>query len=198
MRKLASLRTAWLVAALIAGVLLVDGGYRLSTYVDPQVAYYDLGIKAYQAGDMAKAVRYFDMSIASYKAAQRDTWMHRFINPRPSLELAAMANFQKGKALLQAKQAEQAVEAFKESLRLNPGDLRGGLSADQALRLHEEAMVVKYDLELLFKSRPDLAAGQGKGQGQGQQGQGQGQQQGKQAPGQNPGSLPGKGRPDDI
>lgn len=104
-----------------------------------------------------------------------------------------MAYFHKGKAHLQNRQAEQCVEAFKESLRLNPGNLYlDQLSPEELSVLKEEALVVKYDLEMLFKSRPDQAQQQGKGKGKGK---GNGNQQ---APGNEPGSQPGKGNRDDI
>ena len=103
-------------------------------------------------------------------------------------------HFNKGKALLQTRQGPQAVEAFKESLRLNPGNIYEGLSSQEIEQLKEEALVVKYDLELLFKSRPQLAQQQGRGQGK-QKGNQKGNQQ---VPGNEPGSQPGKGNRDDI
>ncbi len=205
MRFFAQHRKAWLTAFLLSGLLLVYSGNRLANWVSPQTAYYNAGLQAYQNGDMLKAVQYFDRSIASYKAENNAGWLHRFIYPRPSLEYAAMANFHKGKALLQAKQGEQAVAALKESLRINPGDvyddngqlteLYSPFSAAERHRLREEAMQVQYDLEMLFKSRPDLAQQEGKGKdGKGKPGK----QGAKPAPGQEPGTQPGKGRPDDI
>ena len=185
-------RNLWLIAAVIAGALLLGGGYKLASFKNGQVDYYNQGLKAYENGDMPTAIKLFDQSIASYRRELSAGWTHRFIYPKPSRELAAMASFQKAKALLQNRQAEQAVEAFKDSLKLNPGDEIEGLDPEDALRMREEALVVKYDLELLFKSRPDLAQGQGKGKGKGQ---GQGN---KQAPGNEPGSQPGKGNRDDI
>lgn len=189
-------RTAWLIGAVVAGVMLLYSGYRLSNWASPQVAYFNAGLAAYEAGDMPKAVQFFDRSLSAYKAEQNASWMHRFIYPRPSLEYAAMASFHRGKALLQAKQAELGVEAFKESIRLFDNALQDErLSALEAKRLQAKELVVQYDLEMLFKSRPDLAQGEGKGKN----GKGKGDKQGtKQAPGQDPGSQPGKGRPDDI
>lgn len=198
MRFFAQRRTTWLVAALIAGVLLCWGGYKLATWQAPQVAYYNLALQAYQAGDMPKAIQFFDRSIAAYKREQNATWLHRFIYPRPSKDYAAKAYFHKAKAHLQNRQAELAVAAFEDSLRLNPGDQLKGLLGDEALQLREDALVVKYDFELLLTARKDLAEGQGKGKGKGNRpGQGQGEGEGEQ-PGQQPGSKPGKGRPDDI
>jgi len=189
----AARRTMWLVVALLAGALLLGGGYQLLTWKSPQVANYNLGIKAYENGDMPQAIQFFDKSIAAYRESTRASWTHRFIYPQPDKELAAMAYFQKGKAHLQNRQAELCVESFKESLRLNPGNLYlDQLSPQELSLLKEEALVVKYDLEMLFKSRPDQAQQQGKGKGKGK---GNGNQQ---APGNEPGSQPGKGNRDDI
>ncbi|HEY9868163.1 MAG TPA: tetratricopeptide repeat protein [Candidatus Obscuribacterales bacterium] len=188
----AARRKMWLVVAALVGALLLAGGYHLLAWKSPQVDYYNLGIKAYENGDMPQAIQYFDKSIAAYRESTRASWVHRFIYPQPDKELAAMAYFQKGKAHLQNRQAELCVESFKESLRLNPGNLYLDLSPEELQRLNEEALVVKYDLEMLFKSRPDQAAQQGKGKGKGK---GQGN---KQVPGNEPGSQPGKGNRDDI
>ncbi len=214
--KFANKRTLCLLAAMLIGLACLAGGLRLLITMTGQVGYYNLGLKAYTSGDMPHAVQFFDKSLAAYRAQQHARWLERFIYPQPSDELAAQADFQKAKALLQMQKAEQAVDAFKESLKLNPGNRCGNIEDDvvftktgpvyvnpasgcanlrDAQRLHEEAMVVKYDLEMLFKSRPDLAQQQGKGQGQGQ-GNKQGQPQ--QDPGQNPANQAGKGNRDDI
>lgn len=185
----------WLIAAALAGALFLAGGYHLLTWSSGQVEFYNLGLKAYENGDMPTAIQAFDRSIAIYKQEKRASWFHRFIYPQPDDELAALAYFHKGKAHLMNRQGELAVESFKESLRLNPGDRIEGLAADDAERLREEALVVKYDLEMLFKSRPDLAQQQGKGKGKGKPGDGKGN---KPDPGNDPGSQPGKGNRDDI
>jgi len=185
-------RKRWLFAALVAGAALLVGGYRLATFTSGQAELYNLGLKAYETGDMPKAIQLFDQSIAAYKHEQNASWLHRFIYPQPSQELAALACFQKAKAQLQNNQAELAVESFKDSLKLNPGDRYEGLAPEEAERLHEEAMVVKYDLEMLFKSRPDLAQQQGKGNGKGKG------DSNKPDPGNDPGTQPGKGNRDDI
>jgi tetratricopeptide (TPR) repeat protein len=188
----ARLRNTWMAVALVVGALLLAGGYHLLTYTNGQAEYYNLGLKAYENGDMPKAIQLFDKSIDSYKRETRASWTHRFVYPRPSKELAAMAYFQKAKAHLQNRQGELAVQSFKDSLKLNPGNLFEGSSPAETIRLSEESKVVKYDLEMLFKNRPDLAQQEGKGKGKGK---GQGN---KQAPGQQPGDQPGKGNRDDI
>lgn len=187
-------RNLWLLALLVAGCLMLGYGYQLATWQNLQYDYYNVGLQAYEQGDIKTAVEMFDRSMNQYKRESKAGWLHRFIYPAPSRELAAQAAFHKAKALLRARQAEPAVEAFKESLRLNPGNGYSGMSLSDAQRMEAEAMVVKYDLELLFKNQPQLAQGQGKGKGNkpGQPGDG------KPVPGDDPGSKPGKGNKDDI
>jgi hypothetical protein len=95
--------------------------------------------------------------------------------------------------LIRAQQIPAAVDAFKESLMINPGNGYTGMSVDDANRMQAEAYTVKYDLELLFKNNPDQAQKQGKGKPKDGDGQG-----GKPVPGNDPGSQPGKGNRDDI
>ena len=62
-------------------------------------------------------------------------------------------------------------------------------------RLTDQSLIVKYDLELLFKNNKQLAQGEGKGEGKPQPGDQDGK---KQQPGQQPGDKPGKGNKDAI
>lgn len=195
MRKKNSRRTYWMIAALVAGIIFTGFGVHLSTYVAPQQAYYNVAMAAYEQENLPLASAALDRSILAYKAEARADWLHRFIYPAPSRELAALAYFHKAKVLLRQRKMEAAVDAFKESLRLNAGNGYQGLTLSEAQRLEAQAMVVKYDLELLFKNQPQQGQGQGKGQGKPQQGQGKGNQQ---VPGDQPGNQPGKGKPDDI
>jgi tetratricopeptide (TPR) repeat protein len=183
---------AWLIVSLVLGLSCLLSGYMLFTYTSEQTAYYNLGLDAYEADDFQHAMKYFDLSIAAYQQQKTSSWLNRFVHPQPSDELAAQAYFQKGKVLIKAQHIEAAVEAFKQSLRMNPGNDDEDLSLEDYERMYEEALVVKYDLEIIFKARPDLAAKQGKGQ---QQGKGQGN---PQAPNANPAKQPGKGNRDDI
>lgn len=195
MRKKNSRRTYWMIAALVAGILFTGFGVHLATYTSSQTQYYNLGLSAYEQENLQLANAAFDRSIQAYKSESRAGWVHRFIYPEPSRELAALAYFHKAKVLLRARQVEPAVEAFKESLRLNAGNGYAGIPLSDAQRLEAQAEVVKYDLELLFKNQPQQGEGQGKGKGKPQKGDGKGNQQ---VPGDQPGSQPGKGKPDDI
>ena len=60
--------------------------------------------------------------------------------------------------------------------------------------LREAAMVVKYDLELLFKNSPEQAEKQGKPK----PGKGKPDKGDKPVPGEDPGNMPGKGNRDTI
>jgi tetratricopeptide (TPR) repeat protein len=188
-----SKKNRWLLAALVAGILILYQGIQLATWRSAEIAYYNQGLVEYQNGDFQKAVQMFDRSYAAFKAEEKADWLHRFIYPAPDRRVAALANFQKAKALLHLQQGQPAVDAFKESLKLNPGNDYEDLALTAANQLHEDALVVKYDLELLFKNNPSLAQGQGKGKGKGQ-----GKPGNQQVPGQDPGTKPGKGNRDDI
>lgn len=192
MRLLNKKRNRWLLAGLIAGLFSLYYGLGLALWRSPQVEYYNLGMQAYTQGDMQTAAKAFDRSFAAYRGSQDRTWLQRFVYPKPDPELAALAQFEKGKALIRLQQLPQAVDALKTSLKLNPGDGYAGMSVEDANRMHEEALNVKYDLELLFKNNPNLAQQEGKGKGNGQQ------QGNKPVPGTDPGSQPGKGNKDDI
>jgi hypothetical protein len=196
----------WLLAILVGGLLVGGFGFRLLTWQDAQAAYYNVGLTMYQTAQdedgMKGAIEAFDRSVAVYKQRVRaSSWMERFLYPAPSRERAALAQFHKAKALLRLRQAEPAVEAFKESLRLNPGNDYANVpgfeqvTKEDVVRLEEQALQVKYDLELLFKNNKQQAEGQGKGKGKGKPQPGQGK---KQAPGQEPGDQPGKGKPNTL
>ncbi len=191
-----------LAAACIVGLASFWFGYRLLSWQDAQVEFYNLGIEAYKAGDPQTALELFDKSLGAYKQREKDVWLDRFLYPAPSREFAAMAHFHKAKSLLRMRKAEPAVDAFKESLKLNPGNNYKSLAGFENTtksdldRLFEQSMTVKYDLELLFNKNQQLGGGQGK-EGQ-EQKDGQKGQEKKQAPGNQPGQQPGKGKKDDI
>ncbi len=180
------------LSALVAGGLMLACGVMLERWRSEQIDFYNAGITAYQAGEGQAAVEMFDRSLNAYQRALQSRWLERFIYPRPNTELAALASFHKGMVLIRARQAEPAVAALTLSLRLNPGSGRA-YYADEAARLSELALVVKYNLELLFSQRPDLAQRQGAGRTPGE-----GPAEPQRLPGQNPGSMPGPGNRDDL
>lgn len=177
------------------GVLLLVAASLVATYRDPQVAYYNQGLEAAQNGDMGNALKALDKSIAAYQQELDRTPVEKLLLPPPSLELAALAHKQRALIYIMSQKPEDAIKAFKESLKLNPGDIQDErCDPATAKRLYNEALVVKYDLELLYKKNPQQAKGEGKGQPQ----PGDGKGQPKPAPGNDPGKLPGKGNKDDI
>ncbi len=185
-------RIVLLLLAFFAGSVMFAGGVMLERWRSEQIDFYNAGITARQAGNTELAVEMFDRSLHAYQRALQARWVERFIYPRPNTELAARASFHKGMALIMAQQAEPAVAALVLSLRLNPGAGRA-YYADDAARLNELALIVKYNLELLFNQRPDLAQSQGAGR-RPEDGAGEPQR----VPGQNPGGMPGPGNRDDL
>jgi tetratricopeptide (TPR) repeat protein len=194
--KVSFARRMAVIATVIIGALIFSYGLYLYSWRDAQIAQYNQGIAAYRSGDHQVAVKYFDTSLSTYKGRQDLNWMERFIYPKPDKELAALASFHKAKSLLRLNQAPPAVQAFKESLELNSGNLYLGrdLTEKEYQVFREAAMVVKYNLELLFKNDPQQAQKQGKGKGKGNGPP----QDGKPVPGDDPGSMPGKGNRDTI
>ena len=195
-KKISIARRMAVIATVIVGALIFTGGLYLNAWRDAQYALYNQGLSAYRSGDVQVAIKYFDQSLAVYKTRRQSTWIERFIYPKPDKELAAQASFQKAKSLLRANQAAPAVQAFKESLELNSGNLYLGrdLTEKEYQAFREAALIVKYDLELLFKNNPEQAQKQGKGKGK----PGDGKKDGKPVPGEDPGAMPGKGNRDTI
>lgn len=188
----------WYLLATFVGMLMLAGGFKLLAYPDVQVRAYNVGVTIYKKesatpeGSMTKAIKFFDLSLHTYKTGQKAPWLERFIYPYPSTEVAARANFQKAKALLLNRQAEQCAEAFQEGLRLNPGNNYKGFFWESFVPLIDLHLVTAYDLELLYKARPDIAQAQGKNKGK---------KPGPPAepePADDPTSAAGKGNPDDI
>ena len=184
-----------------AGILLLFLGLHMLLWPDSQVALYNEGLQAYRTNRAQEAVQLFDRSVAIYEQRANDSYLERVFYPSPDRELAALAEFHKAKALIRMKKGKEAVEAFKESLYLNPGNgydtIEGfeHLDAEDIERLHEAAKITKYDLELLFKNNKQLAEGEGEGKGQPQPGDEEGK---KQQPGQQPGDQAGKGDKNEI
>ena len=208
-QHLRKLRKLALVASLLAGAAMFFGGYQLVSYSAPQVTYYNEAMTAYQQAflqtsakaaylKLDQATKLFDRSIAGYQSEATISGGHRLIYGSPSVEYAALAQFHKGVALLLEAQlsgnkdlVHQAADAFRDSLRLNPGGPYQGVSLTTANRLNEEALVVKHDLELLLRKHPSEAR-------QPQPAKGQPKQAQPQAPNENPGNMPGHGNPNTI
>lgn len=187
-------RNRWLGVGSLIGALMLLGGLHLATYTNVQVDSFNAGLQAYEDGQMEQANKFFDQSLAAYKsAAATENAVHDFFYPAPDRNVAARASFQKAKALLQLKQGPAALQAFKESLMLNPGNGYDNMLLSRAQEMEAEARYTQYDLELLFKNNPAMAQQEGKGKGKGK-----GQPGNQQVPGTEPGNMPGKGDRNNI
>jgi hypothetical protein len=188
----------WFLAAMLAGIIMIGCGFSLLVRPDWQVRAYNAGLVTYKKetktpeGSISKAIKLFDISLMIYDSQRKGPWLERVIYPYPSTEIAARANFQKAKALLLDRKAEMCAEAFQDGLRLNPGTTYKGYYWEDIVRLGDIAQVTRYDLEILYAARPDIAQAQGKNKGK------KPGQPGQPRPADNPQSGPGKGSPDDI
>jgi hypothetical protein len=183
----------------VAGLALLVGSHFLAVRTAPHIGWYNQGVELYLQGDAEGALKAFDQSIAAFNRDSRESdvtgWAHRQMHGTPSVEIAALAYAKKGQLLIVLQKADRAVIAFKSSLGLNAGDnLYERISLTEEQRLREQAFVVKYNMELLFKKNPSQAKKEGKGQGK----PGEGKPGNQQNPGDQPGSKPGKGNKNDI
>ena len=187
--------TLALAAVMLLGAGTLHYAFRLAHWQNEQINAYNFGIAATAHGNAPLAQLAFRASIRQYQEASHAPWVVRVFYPHPNREYAALAYFQLGKAYMGTYDAQLAVEAWKQSLRLNPGNGYSNISYDDANRLHVEAMYVKHALKQLFKQYPNLANQQGKGAGTGQGDDGS---PASHVPGDDPASGAGKGDPNDL
>jgi tetratricopeptide (TPR) repeat protein len=148
------------VVVITALALLAFGGSEfLGRIQSQQVVYYNQGLALLKAGDPTAAVKAFEQSLVAYNAERNHTpnLPERLFVPGPSREIAAQAAGYEGVALFLLKQPQAAVRAYRASLCLNPGDQTFGLSQADAQRLQHEAEIVQSNLELLYRTYPELA-----------------------------------------
>lgn len=189
----------FLGATLITGLLLVVVSLQMLSWRDPQVDHYNQGIALMKEGDFEQAVIEFDQSVASYHEAGERNWLEERIYPERSLELAARAYFYKGFALLMLERTQEAVQAWQDSTRLNPGNdwSNLGVDVDEIQGLELVAMWVKYDLEWLFHQNSSQSQQPQPGQEGGQEGQPSQEWSDQQLPGTVPGQ-PGQPGQEDL
>lgn len=196
MKKRSSLKAlVLLVLVAVAGGAVLYGSARLEEWRSPQHKAYNEALSLYKQGKADEALVAFDKSLDAYRRDQdaNRSWLDKLLYPGPSTEVAALAQSKKAILYIMKQKPEQAVNAFKESIRLNPGgDQFLDLAPAEMKLLSEQSLVVKRNLELLFKKNPSMAQGEGKGRPQ------QGNQPGRPRPGEQPGSQPGKGNNNDI
>lgn len=192
MKGLRRKRNRRLALVCILGMLMLLGGHHLTTWRSLQSEDFNAGLTAYNTGSMLEAVQFFDRSLSTYRSREADeNALVRYIYPAPDRGLAARASFQKAKALLSLEQPEAALEAYKESLLLNPGNGYSKVALDAVAQLEREARYTQYDLELLFANDEQLGQQEGKSSDDSQPGK-------SQVPGSEPGSQPGNGDPKSI
>ncbi len=75
-------KRTWLIAGLVAGLLLLWYGLGLAMWRDTQVLYYNAGLQAYRTGDVPHAVQFFDQSVALYKRFPESNLHAAFDLPR--------------------------------------------------------------------------------------------------------------------
>ncbi|MBS1954298.1 MAG: tetratricopeptide repeat protein [Cyanobacteria bacterium SZAS-4] len=183
-------RSKWVLLSWIFGFLLLRLAITVSHYSDDQSLLYNQGLLAAQQGDVDQAVSLFTKSQAAYDSEQlqqQSQWLLRLVYPAADRGLSAQAGFQMAKLFLQAGQLPRAVHAFNQSLQLNPGNDYEALDSSAAERLRRAAMVVKYDLELLYVASKDQMQMPSQSSGPPNDGD-------PQSSGRDPSNDPGKGQ----
>lgn len=200
----------FMTALTVIGAALLVAHKNLDAWRSPQESYYNQGLQLFKEGKVDEALVAFDKSLDSYRAGNNRHGIDKILYPPPSTEWAALAESKKAILYIMKQKAELAVNSFKDSIKLNPGGEQfRDLTSQQMLaleaevnrltdqdiqRLDQQSMVVKHNLELLFRKNPSMAQGEGKGG----KGKGKGQPGNKPAPGQEPGNQSGRGNRDDI
>lgn len=177
------------VVSIALGCALLYGANVLMEYRSPQVTTYNEALAAYKEGDLPEAMKLFDASINAYKEESKRGELEGLVLPQSRRYLAARAHFHKAGCLLQLRKPKEAVEAYKEALRLNPGNEYLGLAERENQVMNADARYTAHNLELLFKSGQ---GGNGQGKGKGKPGDKQGKQ--GQDPSQDPSNRPGSGK----
>ncbi|MBX9689614.1 MAG: hypothetical protein K2X27_23085 [Candidatus Obscuribacterales bacterium] len=155
----------WVILCFLSGFCLSMLGWVFWDSTSPQSQEFNKGLLAYNTGNYDLAVNYFDRSILKYQADPRSD--RGFFEPAASVEMAALAQFHKFKALLKMKNGKLAVIAIKEALRLTSAEnlSHQKLSESELKRIGEQRIFMQTDLEILFKQQEELAKQEGKGKG---------------------------------
>lgn len=186
---------ARIVLTLVLGSSLIWLGTNLLVWQSPQVASYNQGLELFRDGDAAGAMKAFDQSLTAWRSRDRRSWFEQTFLPAPTDELAAETLGKQAIIFLLLRKPEQARDAFKRSLELNPGNnYPDELKEKEVRRLMEQAMIEKKNLEILFLMNQSMAKQEGKGRPR------PGQPSDRPAPGNDPskGSQPGNGQQDAI
>lgn len=178
---------SWVIASFLLGFALSMTGWVWWENQTPQTQHYNRGLIAYNTGNYDLAVQHFDRSVGEFNngISEKST---AFKAPA-SVEMAALAQFHKFKALLKMKNAKLAVVAVKESLKLTTAKNLAQYQLSEATlkKIQEDRLVAQTDLEILFKQQEEMAKQEGKGKGQGKPQQGEKQSE-------DPGNQQGSGK----
>lgn len=179
---------SWVILSFLVGFALTMTGWVWWESQTPQTQWYNKGLIAYNTGNYDLAVQNFDRSVVEFNA--NDSTESSAIKAPASVEMAALAQFHKFKALLKMKNAKLAVVAIKESLKLTTemNLKRYALPQSDLRRIQEQRIDAQTDLEILFKQQEQMAQQEGKGGNK----PGQPQQGDKQS--EDPGNQPGSGK----
>ncbi len=189
--------TKWLLLSWILGCLCLSFSITLSQWSDSQSLFYNQAIDAYKAGNLEAALALFAKSQSAYQTNSHRSSDNSFMVlikqwflPEADRVLSAQASFQVAKTYIRAEQLPKAVQSFNQSLQLNPGN--GYINPDPEMYelWHRAAMIVKYDLELLYKQHEEQMQAQGQGN---QQGNGAPQDGDPQGSNRNDGNDPSQG-----
>jgi hypothetical protein len=169
------------------GVVMFGAGFLLLNARSAQVDHYNEAMAALDRHDLPATLKALEASSVAYQEeSRRPSWL-RWLLPEPRKDVEARAHFHKGVVLVQQNKGKDAINAFWQSLRVNPGNRYIGLSSEQAALWYDDALQAKANIEKLYRS------GQGDGRAKGKQGrQGQSQPGEKREPGQKP--MPGSGK----
>ncbi len=169
------------------GVMAIGCGIWLLNARSAQVDLYNQAMEALDRHDMPATLKLLDASSVAYQAESNRGWLGKLVLPAPRKDIEARAQFHKGVALVQSNKGKDAINAFWQSLRVNPGNRYTGLTSEEAALWYNDALQAKANIEKLYR------AGQGDGRAKGKQGrQGQPQPGEKRDPGQQPSPGPGK------
>lgn len=210
MKLLKSWRFIALSLLFFAGIGVFYGSANLKVWESAQYLAYNQGVAAMNEGKVDEAMVAFDKSLDLYKSGAYRSRTETLLYPGRSAEIAALALSKKAILFIVKQKPDQAINAFKESITLNPGGsdadllkrvMKGDeLSSSDVKRLAGQSFDVKHNLELMFKKNPSQQQKEGKGKGKGKPGKGEPKDgDGKEpAQGTRPGPGSGKSNPNAI
>jgi hypothetical protein len=125
-----SIRTLPFILLAVVGIKMAPTVISLAQYKDKQAIAYDMAMEAAKKGDIKTVMEALKAEMTAYKNGQDREYWERFNFPETDRELQALAYFHAGNMLLKAGKDKEALAAWVESLRYNPGQqMLPGVSA---------------------------------------------------------------------